>query len=403
MSTRAVFFSFLGLIVLVAASVWAVTSRLGVTDRASVPMISRDFDARFAALEKRLEARLSALEAHLGAPPGAPEIALSSAGGDDAGADGEVGAAGESADGSASPEIRLVRLESRMNDLELRFRASGEDPVLRGHTYLESESERLRRQGINLLERFARSDPEARRAIRGMLSDPDAGVREDAVEALARARDQEAVPEILNLIGDPNVRVREEALDAVDDILEEGGDPAMVAAAVERVLPSLTDEASDVRETAAETAGDLRAREAVPDLLRLLGDQDEGVRRNAIEALGEIGDGAATPALRELYAKTEGWDRIRIARSLQQLGDGSAMAAESTRFREVALTSQDARARERAVEFLAENAVQANRDVLERALQDPNPRVRREAEQGMRRLRSGDREPGGAGPPRGGR
>jgi HEAT repeat protein len=363
---------------------WAVAGGAGDPGRGSAPAFGSDVDGALAAIEERLEERVAAIEARLLMDRGAAR-----------GADLEASdpADGEPPDPLAetvSPDDRVARLERRMDDLELRFRAAGDDPVLRGHTYLESQSARMRAQGIELLARFARSDPEARRAIRAMLHDADADVRRRAVEALASARDRESVTEILSLLGDANSGVRQEAIDALDELLEGAEDPAALADAAAAVLPSLADPDRRLRETAAETLGDLRAREGVPHLLRLLADPEGDVRENAVEALGEIGDPAAVPALRELYARSEGDDALRVALSLQELGDPSAMAAETARLREIALASPDPESREDAVEFLADHGAAFHRDVFERALADPHPDVREQAEQGLRRLQRGE-------------
>jgi len=386
MSPRVLVFSIVGFAVVLGGLLWAIGNELsGGGEIVAGSSIDGRLEAKLSDLERRLESRLAALETRAGEGYGVVGEGERRSAERASGEDVETNDSGE-----LDSAARFAQIEQRIADLELRFQASGQDPVQRGFTYLESESPQLRREGVRLLKRLARTDPEARRALRGMLADPDGKVREQAIEALAEARDREALPQILNLLADENAGVRGEALEAVEDLIGEDTDPAMIAAAIESVLPALSEPNRKLREDAIEVLGRLRAREAVPDLLDFLASEENDIRENAISALGEIGDPRALPALRDLYEKSGGGrDALRIARSLQRLGDPSAMVAEAARFRDVALTSTDARSRAQAIEFLAENAGEMHRDVLERALQDPDGRVRREAQQGLERIARG--------------
>ena len=73
-----------------------------------------------------------------------------------------------SAEESQGQEDRLGRtaLESKISTMEQRLAGLEDDPVRRGYAFLASESDELRREGVNILKRVARFDPEARAAIR---------------------------------------------------------------------------------------------------------------------------------------------------------------------------------------------------------------------------------------------
>ena len=372
------------LAVAVPVSVLVCAVIIWVAGRGTQSNGSSGVERRLQDLESSLSARLDAVEKRLAASSGSP---LKSTLVDAEDPEGVEAQERTDLDGAI-----LARLERRIDDLELRLRATDADPVHRGYAYLQSSSPDLRRQGINLLRRIARTDPEALRALREMLGDADSGVREEAIESLAEVRDAASVPKLLTMLSDPDSDVREEVLDALDDVLEGGGDPAAIAGAIDFVLSSLSDADAGVRESAIETLGELRAREAVPQLVELLADTDEDIRERVIESLAEIGDPAAAPALRELYTQSEGRDARRLALALRDLGDNSGILHEAARLREVALNSPYANDRENAVEFIAENAAEPHRDILERALQDPDQEVREEAEEGLRRLDRGGGE-----------
>ena len=55
----------------------------------------------------------------------------------------------------------------------------------------------MRREGVNILRRVARFDPEARAAIRERLSDPSPRVREQAAQKLRDLKDKESAPKVM--------------------------------------------------------------------------------------------------------------------------------------------------------------------------------------------------------------
>jgi len=291
--------------------------------------------------------------------------------------------------GSGASAARLNDVVVRLDDLERKLEVLTEDPLLRARNYLESTNPRARREGVELLARFARFDPEARQKIRAMLNDPDAGVRREAVQAIGRSRDREALPAVSAMLADQNSRVRTEAADAMEDLLEglEPGSPQFQQG-VDALLARVGDSEGRVREEIIDTIGDLGAKQATPTLIRMLGDADGDVREEAVEALGTFGDRSAIPHLQRLYQNTPAGDRMDIAVAMARLGDTGAFRQEASGLvRALQDRSVSNRERARAVSLLGRADPSHYRGVQEQARQDPRRWVRRAAEPALRRLR----------------
>jgi HEAT repeat protein len=271
----------------------------------------------------------------------------------------------------------IAKLGTGMNDLSYRIQALEEkDPINRGYTFLSSENAQLRLEGIKSLRRLAQFDPGARKAIRDMLNDPNERVRQEAADALGDLGDKEAAPLLARMLGDPDAGVREKAIDALGKV---GASEAGAS-----IAQLLSDPSGDVRKEAADVLGRLKAREGTNALLQALTDSNEDVRGEAIASLGEVGAVEAVPYLKQMYETNPGRHLIRLITALRALGDEGPFQQEVVRLSQVALSSDDARAREEAVQTLSRFAREEARDVFTQALQDPSDRVRREAERGLR-------------------
>ena len=71
-------------------------------------------------------------------------------------------------DQSASPGTNEEGLATRVSALQTRIEALESDPIQRGFRYLDSDSVKLRAEGVKALEELARSDPEALAAIQDL-------------------------------------------------------------------------------------------------------------------------------------------------------------------------------------------------------------------------------------------
>jgi len=338
----------------------------GYTDTASASTLLHMLEERLDALEQRFDESLTDRTPIGDDPPPLTSID----------ADQTKGNETDGSSKTVSAED-ISRLRSAINDLDYRIRALEEDPINRGYTFLNSENPELRRRGIQSLFRLARLDPAAREAIRGMLDDDDPRVREEAADAVGRLGDKEAVPMLVQLLNDPEAGVRKEA---VQNLSRLGAKEAADA-----VAKLLSDPSDRVREEAADVLGRLRASQAAPLLLEALKDKNEKVRGEAIASLGEINAREALPLLRQIYDTDPGPHKYRLIRALQSLGDTGPLNQEVKRLSEVALNAENVRDRAKAIQMLSWLAPKEARPVFQKALEDSNGWVRKEAERALRR------------------
>ena len=286
--------------------------------------------------------------------------------------------------GDAQPPTDEGALLARLEAIETRVRGLEEDPVARAYSFLRSESAELRRRGIHQLRELARSDPEARAALREMLADPDAKVRSTALISLGDIKDQEAVPLVVDLLGDDDIDVRRNALHALTRL------DAKDAAA--DIASFIDDEDGKMRWLAIDAMGKLGHKEAAGALVSALHDDDANIRGQAAMSLGEIGATEALPQLREFYksASTEGIgtqrrDRYQAAYAMKRLGDPAAARAEVIRLGDIVFTSKDDRARGGALHGVAwlGSDDPVGREILQKAAQDPNEWIRKTAKKAL--------------------
>jgi HEAT repeat protein len=280
--------------------------------------------------------------------------------------------------GEPGPGERWNALESQVSTMEQRLAGLEDDPVRRGYAFLASENAELRREGINILRRVARFDPEARAAMRKLLRDPSPRVREQAAQVLGNLRDTAAAPELLELLADPEAAVRRRAVQGLTSM--EARDAAPVLA--ERLA---SDQDDRVREAAALGLGKLKSNQAAESLLKGLKDQSEAVRAAAITSLGEVGAREAAPDLRAIYDQDPGPYRMRLVIALKALGDVEPLQREVQRLAQVAEKDAAVANRRQAIRELAVLAPDTSQEVFSRALLDPSPVVRREAERALGR------------------
>ena len=111
---------------------------------------------------------------------------------------------------------------------------------------------------------------------------------------------------------------------------------------------------------------------------------DRSARGEAIASLGEIGLTSAAADLRAIYDQEPGNHRRRLVLALKRLGDDVPLQKEVRRLAELAKSNADARVRQQAIRDLAILDRNWSQEIFSQALEDPSPRVRREAEKALR-------------------
>ena len=267
-------------------------------------------------------------------------------------------------------------LATRVSALRTRVEALESDPIDRGFRYLDSDSARLRAEGVKALEELARSDPEALAAIRDMMNDPSEDVRWWSVDTLADIGNKESIPFLMNMLGDPSAKVQQEVINSLGRLGAKDAGPQIAA--------FLDSDNPETRAKAADAIGKMKYAGASDALLASLGDQNGRVRSEAIWSLAETGAKDAVPALRKIYNENPGDQRYSLVRCLRTLGDNGPFNAEFKRLSSQALESEDHNQRTEAIRNLTYFAKSEAKSVFQQLQKDPNKRVRDHANWALR-------------------
>ncbi|MDX2019432.1 MAG: HEAT repeat domain-containing protein [Deltaproteobacteria bacterium] len=283
---------------------------------------------------------------------------------------------------SASLANAVAELSRQVAQLQERA-ANGGDTE---QALLSSDDADERRQALRRMRGRVKTDPQALAAIKGLLADPDARIRKEAIDALESLESPAHIPAMKALLTDADSSVRGRAAKALADMAENSTDPAVRSAAANDIAALLVDKDSRARMDAVRGLHDLGGPESVQGLLRALADKDFEVQGEAIRGLGEVGDAQALGALRQSYGDGTGPSALDAALALKRMGDGSAFEKESTRLQSQATSASNSDDRRHALRVLAENAPTQARPLLEQALRDPSDRVRRDARRALDEL-----------------
>ena len=148
------------------------------------------------------------------------------------------------------------------------------------------------------------------------LSDPDKHVRRRAAAALETVPADAVVERIADAAkNDKEAIVRSYAVRALGSI---GPQPLVISA----LARATEDTNSEVRQSAAEELGHLKAGQALEPLVGLFNDPDEDVRWAAVRAVGDLRDERATPYLVKAIEDEVPQVSNAAERGLQKLGIG---------------------------------------------------------------------------------
>jgi HEAT repeat protein len=118
----------------------------------------------------------------------------------------------------------------------------------------------------------------------------------------------------------PSLEWRGNALDRTTVGAQQGAREAAIAG----LIALLKDPEAAVRAQAADTLGELEARDAVDALIAATSDANADVRRHVVDALGEIGDVKSLDALTHALKDTDAAVRRHAAAAIAEVGgDGT--------------------------------------------------------------------------------
>jgi HEAT repeat protein len=166
---------------------------------------------------------------------------------------------------------------------------------------LHDEDSHMRRYAAFLLGKTG--DPVLVPLLIQALSDPDKGVREQAMLALS-AIGQAAIEPLKKAMNDPKWETRYRAVEALGKIADQQ--------VVSPLIQALHDERDHVRYMAAKGLREVGDSESIEPLAALLKDENEFVRMMAAKGLGVVGGPKVASALEQALA-TETNDRVKAA------------------------------------------------------------------------------------------
>jgi HEAT repeat protein/beta-lactamase regulating signal transducer with metallopeptidase domain len=223
-------------------------------------------------------------------------------------------------------------------------------------------------------EKAARpADPRIVGALSEAIKDPDAQVRQAALQAIARLRDPATFNVLATALRDKEPEVRQQAAHALGQL----GDRR----ALEALAAAIDDTDAEVRQQAIFALGQLRDPSSGDVLLKALKDADEEVRQQAAFALGQLRDKRAVPSLVAALADADEEVRQQAVFALGQIRDPGSVEALIK-----AVADKDSEVRQQALFALSQIGDPRATDVAMAALQDPDPEVRQSAAHALSQL-----------------
>lgn len=240
---------------------------------------------------------------------------------------------------------------------------------------LEHESPRIRQEALRLLAN-ENAAPFLER-IRARMADADPGVRAEAVGTYCSMLQERALPRVEGFLDDEAFEVRGAA---ISGFLRFGGLDGILAAA-EPLKVLLQSPQAEARGCGARVVGQSGIRSLFRNLLPLLADPDHGVRVHAVEAAGRLGSAELLLPLLQRLA-----DRHTRRAAVQSIAAFGSRAHATLRI-VLANPREDPNIRRQVPRVLSRIGEQGSLDLLTRALEDQDARLRHAALQGIVSLR----------------
>ena len=216
---------------------------------------------------------------------------------------------------------------------DLISRATGKDPVVRGHI-------------IRLMGRF--NQTAVVKTLEGLLQDKNNIVREAALDSLSKLGSSGDIQSLCQMLDDKDYNVQQRAIEAIVKlnhkdtarhllpILKSENDYARRSAVevlneigtvehMKQLLSAILDEDWWVRARAADALSNIGGPKVVNAVMGLIKDDNEDIRRTAVEILVAAKDPRAEDQLVKSLEDPDWWVRERAADALAEMGSGKAL------------------------------------------------------------------------------
>lgn len=216
-------------------------------------------------------------------------------------------------------------------------------------------------------QELTEAQKKAREALAEALDDQNASVREEALDALVRLRDERAIPFLLEALEGDDAQARADAAWGLGQMRRHEAVPNLIRA--------LADDNDDVREQTAWSLGMLRSDEAVDALgVVVMSDRSSNAREQAAWALGMIRNAAAVDALVDAVLDNDANVRSQAAWALGMIRDPRALPGLAK-----ALQDDDVDVREQAIWAMGMLRSRDSLEILISALGDSSAEIRSQA------------------------
>ena len=271
------------------------------------------------------------------------------------------------------------------------------------------------KQRTRAVRDLAKQGEDAIPKIAPYVTDPDVGVRVEAVKALIQVGGPKTLDGLVRAAGDNDVEVQIRATDGLVNVYLPGYVKTGLSGKLSRAGSSVTAKFSDTndrvidtfvqvrpdvivalgklargganldaRANAARAVGVLRGRAAIPDLIEALRSKDDKVMYESLVAIQKIGDPAAAPRFSFLLGDLEEKIQIQALETTGLLRNREA----APQVRDALARARSVKVRRAALEALAMIADPADHAVFLQNLSDKDDQVRAAAEEGLGRLKN---------------
>lgn len=216
---------------------------------------------------------------------------------------------------------------------DLMSRATGKDPVVRGHIIrilsrfndtrvvrtleglLNDKNNIVRQAALDSLTKLGNTADIS--SLCAMLEDKDFGVQERAVEAIVKLNHPNTAQHLLTVLKSENEYARRSAVEVLNEI--------GTVDHMKQLLTAILDEDWWVRARSADALSNIGGPKVVDAVMGLIKDDNEDIRRTAVEILVAAKDPRAEEQLVKSLDDSDWWVRERAADALAEMGSTKAL------------------------------------------------------------------------------